>query len=77
MKNNKKYTQPKITAVDLDPSQAIIQACYIGGAYFNIDQTGCLGGVGGVIGTCLSTVKGAVGYYGAFGVITEVSSKPS
>ncbi|MDD4203215.1 MAG: hypothetical protein PHQ52_07090 [Candidatus Omnitrophica bacterium] len=58
----KKYIQPKITVVNLDSEQAILQVCKIGGAYGSINtQTICrpLIGVGAIpIGACPVSVKG-------------------
>ena len=31
----KKYIQPKIKSVSLDPDQAILQVCQVGGGYFS------------------------------------------
>ncbi|MDD4203403.1 MAG: hypothetical protein PHQ52_08055 [Candidatus Omnitrophica bacterium] len=35
----KKYLQPKIKAVMLDPDQAILQTCMVGGAYMLTTRT--------------------------------------
>lgn len=51
----KKYIEPKITVVTLDPEQALLQVCIIGGAYF-------LGAScwvsGGTVANCPIAVKG-------------------
>ncbi|MDD4202766.1 MAG: hypothetical protein PHQ52_04810 [Candidatus Omnitrophica bacterium] len=39
MKNNKKYIQPKITSVYLDPEQALLQVCRAGGIYLQALNT--------------------------------------
>ncbi|MDD4203459.1 MAG: hypothetical protein PHQ52_08335 [Candidatus Omnitrophica bacterium] len=76
MKNNKKYTQPKITAVDLDPSQAILQACKVGAGIYMIDLTWRLCVVAGAaIFPCNSTQKGA-SFAGANGTIST-NAEPS
>ncbi|MDD4202560.1 MAG: hypothetical protein PHQ52_03745 [Candidatus Omnitrophica bacterium] len=33
MKNNKKYIQPKIRSIKLDPKQSMLQVCRVGGLY--------------------------------------------
>ena len=58
----KKYIEPKIKAIALDPEQAIIQACQIGGEYF-VGGTFCAGGplTTSSIGTgCRSLVRGSL-----------------
>jgi hypothetical protein len=42
----KKYQQPKIKKVVLDPEQAVLQVCKVGGQYFLVGFTRCMG-IGG------------------------------
>lgn len=35
------YTKPRVTAVKLDPGQAVLSACVVGGGYLNALGTGC------------------------------------
>ncbi len=69
----KRYKHPVITVVELDPEQALLVACSIGGAYFHF-RTGCpvrhATGAG-----CMSSVRGrrAPGVYPG----STASSPPS
>ena len=68
----KKYIQPKIKAVSLNPDQAILQVCMLGGAYWhnNTTQTptGCQGtGTTITQNWCTETPKG---YPAAYSVKT-------
>jgi hypothetical protein len=59
----KKYKQPKITVVELDAEQAILQVCKVGGSYignFNSTNILCSSGTG-IITTCAFTPKGGTG----------------
>jgi len=62
-KTKTKYTKPVITAVKLDPSQAILQTCQVGGVLF-WDPTMCVGGNGATTPTtlvCSINPRGATG----------------
>lgn len=56
----KKYIKPVITRVKLDPEQAILQACIIGGIYFAGGAVDCMSAsmAGTTHITCATTVKG-------------------
>ena len=55
----KKYIEPKIKAIILDPDQSILQVCKVGGIYFQAG-TQCLGSFGIPSGgvTCNTPIKG-------------------
>ena len=53
----RKYIEPKITAVELDSKQAILQVCKAAGAYFfSATQSRCMGPGGGAV--CADSIKG-------------------
>ena len=70
----RKYITPKITGVVLDPKQAIIQVCQVGGVF--LDETKgdylCLGAGSGVW-NCGYTKKGGAGGTGATGTNSPLS----
>lgn len=51
----KKYEQPVITRIKLDPAQAMLVACAVGAAYFNGGGAVCMTGTGGTL--CWSSVR--------------------
>ena len=56
----KKYIEPKIKAVELDPDQAILQVCMVGGVYLSDNVTDVCMATGGLYSaTCNMTPKGA------------------
>ena len=58
----RKYKQPIIKRIKLDPSQAVLQACVVVGAYFDFGSTRCIGSNGTGAPTarnCRVSVKGA------------------
>ncbi|MDD4203460.1 MAG: hypothetical protein PHQ52_08340 [Candidatus Omnitrophica bacterium] len=58
----KQYTQPIIKKVILDPVQAVLQVCKVGGQYFMTGSTGCMS-IGGKLGPqplCYISVKGYI-----------------
>ncbi|MDD4202510.1 MAG: hypothetical protein PHQ52_03495 [Candidatus Omnitrophica bacterium] len=42
----KKYIQPKIKSVELDPDQAILQVCVVAGVYLSLNPSSCVGSQG-------------------------------
>ncbi|MDD4202633.1 MAG: hypothetical protein PHQ52_04120 [Candidatus Omnitrophica bacterium] len=68
----KKYTQPKIKSIVLDPEQAVLEVCKVAGGYFQ--GTVCLNG-GSVMPGCLTSVRGtiAIGRYSKFSVGTAAA----
>ena len=62
----KQYMQPKIKLIELDPRQAILQVCQIGGVFvadFGISSFYCIGfdGTLGSTTNCTLTFKGGNG----------------
>jgi hypothetical protein len=60
----KKYIQPKIRSVKLDPKQAMLQVCKAGGFYLgstNTTNIDCSTGYFGGGAFCVVTPKGGVG----------------
>ncbi|MDD4203142.1 MAG: hypothetical protein PHQ52_06725 [Candidatus Omnitrophica bacterium] len=54
----KKYISPKVKAVVLDPDQAVLEVCKLGGHYFKrITATVCFYGTD-TMGECYVTPKG-------------------
>ncbi|MDD4202508.1 MAG: hypothetical protein PHQ52_03485 [Candidatus Omnitrophica bacterium] len=70
MKNNKKYTQPKIRSVNLDPEQAVLQVCQIGGVYF-VTTVSLKCFAGGFGPYCHVSVKGVANSMGTKGIVVE------
>jgi hypothetical protein len=59
----KTYMQPKIKSINLEPEQAILQVCQIGGAYFGftvvtIPTSYCEGGTRTGPNPCIVSIKG-------------------
>ena len=52
----KKYTKPKIQSVRLNPEQAILQVCKVGGVYI-WTATRC-GSTGPIVLSCTISIKG-------------------
>jgi hypothetical protein len=57
MKNKKKYISPKITAVELDPEQAILNVCAVGGMYLT-GPNSCAFLSGGGMESCGTALRG-------------------
>ncbi|MDD4203188.1 MAG: hypothetical protein PHQ52_06955 [Candidatus Omnitrophica bacterium] len=70
----KNYKKPVISAITLNPDQAILQVCQVGGAYFGGggQPSNCLF-LGGLVG-CDLTVRGTKHIAGGFG---SVDASPS
>ena len=75
------YIKPKITAVDLDPSQAILQACQVGGIFMASPAPGTavcvITGAAGTSQACVWTSKGTVTNPGATTDRQSTSTFPS
>ncbi|MDD4203450.1 MAG: hypothetical protein PHQ52_08290, partial [Candidatus Omnitrophica bacterium] len=54
-----KYTNPKIVAVDLESSQAILQVCMVGGEYLDLGGGRCRAQYTTRSRYCTLTPKGA------------------
>ncbi|MDD4202501.1 MAG: hypothetical protein PHQ52_03450 [Candidatus Omnitrophica bacterium] len=79
MKNNKKYKKPKISAVELDAKQAILQVCKVEGLYMKFVEFAGIGSVCVQTGTgfaCDVSVKGITAPQGAL-ASENVDDKPS
>ena len=66
----KKYTSPKIKSVALDPEQAILEVCRVGGAYMytNTPNNYCMPYTGGgIFGNCPIAVRGVSKKYPSVG----------
>ncbi|MDD4202047.1 MAG: hypothetical protein PHQ52_01100 [Candidatus Omnitrophica bacterium] len=59
----KKYISQRISSIDLDPKQAIIQACMLGGLYLFPGAPGvyACGKTTGTGPACANTAKGSLG----------------
>ena len=58
----KKYTSPKIKAIQLDPEQAVLEVCAVAGVYLDIQVPPSCGHSSGIIGPrCVETPKGGPG----------------
>ena len=58
----KNYSSPEITAVRLDPQQAMLQVCAVGGVYVsNLGGSILCGEQGGMGARCKSSQKGGEG----------------
>ena len=54
----KKYIAPKIKSIKLDPEQAILQICQLGGFYFyNTSSCKAIGFKGSTPKTCSTSIK--------------------
>ena len=69
----KKYIKPKIKAIQLDPEQAVLQVCQVGGAYFRITgSTKCFNGGPGAY--CDITIKGVGNSMGFSSIVDAMPS---
>ncbi|MDD4203411.1 MAG: hypothetical protein PHQ52_08095 [Candidatus Omnitrophica bacterium] len=59
MKNNKKYSQPKIESIELNPNQAILEVCQVGGGYLFSTNSCVVTGI--PMRSCQFTPKGGTG----------------
>ncbi|MDD4202497.1 MAG: hypothetical protein PHQ52_03430 [Candidatus Omnitrophica bacterium] len=74
----KKYIQPKIKCVELDPKQALLQVCAIGGVYFEIgSQCGLVIWPTTYTATCNTGVKGNSELMGYSAKIQYTNDMPS
>lgn len=74
----KKYIEPKIKAVELDPKQAVMQVCVVGGIYLNANVPPWCGSVIETIGgiNCVDSPKGGSGGNSSMNIYAQ-SEPPS
>ncbi|MDD4203406.1 MAG: hypothetical protein PHQ52_08070 [Candidatus Omnitrophica bacterium] len=70
----KKYIQPKIKSVILDPDQAVLHSCMVGGAYIETRANGCFST--GTGAPCTAAAKGEIVSADTRG-LTSYDSSPS
>ncbi|MDD4203461.1 MAG: hypothetical protein PHQ52_08345 [Candidatus Omnitrophica bacterium] len=72
----KKYIEPKIKFIPLDPEQAIFEVCSVSGHYFNVANTRCMLIAGKFpTNTCVVSVRGYKGV--AYAQANETLGMPS
>ena len=58
----KKYVEPKIKAIMLDPDQAVLEVCKVGGVYFTATASQCTQpGTFRTAGVCVDAVRDVKG----------------
>ncbi|MDD4202863.1 MAG: hypothetical protein PHQ52_05295 [Candidatus Omnitrophica bacterium] len=68
-----KYISPKIKVVKLDPEQALIQICVIGGAYMSPGRNSCVETGTTIVTPCPGTVRGQQGSWQMASPVPESS----